>query len=339
MTSRLDGILTGRCDGATLLRLGGVPQNHAAVLSDGARKECLMSTNRYGLLIVVALASVFNHTGCKEQPPQPSMQGDLGDGDMTLLPTASVWVNPKIAQGQADWHPFRDPKFDEVADGGGDVPGTAASTTAGSDPAIEKELEELVAEYNGLLADGSLDDVLDFYDEKQVATVEKLIATLPAFTDKLKVLAESAPDQSEKLMTLVARLAPASVLKLEIESITTSGDKQAVGKLSGVPDLSFLPGMPAAADISREVRFQLGDDDYWYVTSPIVALMEKVEPSLARGVGELDALIAAVKSGSALSDAASPEGFLKSMLNSAVGSDSDPVTSGSDKPADGESPD
>lgn len=293
-----------------------------------------MSTNRYGLLIVVALVSVFNHTGCKEQPPQPSMQVDLGDGDMTLLPTASVWVNPKIAQGQADWHPFRDPNFDEVA-----ARSTAASTTAGSDPAIEKELEELVAEYNGLLADGSLDDVLDFYDEKQVATVEKLIATLPAFTDKLKVLAEGAPDQSEKLMTLVARLAPAAVLKLEIESITTSGDKQAVGKLSGVPDLSFLPGIPAAADIPRAVRFQLGDDDYWYVTSPIVALMEKVEPSLARGVGELDALIAAVKSGSALSDAASPEGFLKSMLNSATGSDSDPAASGSDKPADGESPD
>jgi len=300
-----------------------------------------MSTNRYGLLIVVALVSVFNHTSCKEQSPQSSMQGDLGDGDMTLLPTASVWVNPKIAQGQADWHPFRDPKFDEVADGGGDVAvrSTAASTTAASDPAIEKELKELVAEYNGLLADGSLDDVLDFYDEGQVATVEKLIATLPAFTDKLKVLAEGAPDQSEKLMTLVARLAPASVLKLEIESITTSGDKRAVGTLSSVPDLSFLPGIPAAADISREVRFQLGDDDYWYVTSPIVTLMEKVEPSLARGVGELDALIAAVKSGSALSDAASPEGFLKSMLNSPVGSDSDPVTSGSDKPADGESPD
>ena len=100
-----------------------------------------MSTNRYGLLIVVALVSVFKHTGCKEQPAQPSMQGDLGDGDMTLLPTASVWVNPKIAQGQADWNPFRYPQFDEIADGGGDVPGTAASTTAGSAPASETELE------------------------------------------------------------------------------------------------------------------------------------------------------------------------------------------------------
>ncbi len=287
-----------------------------------------MSTNRYGLLIVVALASVFNHTGCKEQPPQPSMQGDLGNGDMTLLPTASAWVNPKIAQGQADWHPFRAPNFDGVADGGGDA--AASSVAGGSDPAIEKELKELVAEYNGLLADGSLDDVLDFYDEKQVATVEKLIATLPAFADKLKTLAEGAPDQSEKLMTLVARLAPASVLKLEIESITTSGDKQAVGKLAGVPELSFLPGMPAVGDVPREVRFQLGDDDYWYMTSPIVALMEKVEPSLARGVEELDALIAAVKSGSALSDAALSEGFLKSMLGPAAGSDSAPAASGSD---------
>jgi hypothetical protein len=248
------------------------------------------------------------------------MNVDLGTEDKPLMLTAAAWVDPKVADGKAEWHPFRDP--DEVpieeaaapdrtrADA---VAGDAPATLTPADPETAKAIRELIEDYNTDLADSAYDTIGEYYEERQATAVGKLITTLPALTAKLTALSAAAPDQSEKLAALVSKLSLASVLKIEIGAISTSGPKQAVAELKNAPALAFIPGMDA--EIPREIRFQYGDDEYWYISSPIVTALEKIEPSLSQGVSQLDAVIAAAGSGDA-DGAIQSNGLLNGMLNS-----------------------
>ena len=236
--------------------------------------------------ICVLLMAMTTVIGCRRNDPPPSHFEDLGDESEALLPTSSTLQDKDIAAGQAQWRPFREPRPAE------EVAAVAEATAEGGDSDVEKAVRELVADYNGTLSDGAFDELADFFVVDQADGVEEIAETLSTFTAKLKESVELMPLEAENLGKLISHLVPTAALGLDIGQITVKEEGEAVAALAQVPLASFLPEMPPAADIPREVRFSLGEDDYWYIESPFVPLLRKVVPFLEQSTDVLNSFIA-----------------------------------------------
>jgi hypothetical protein len=231
--------------------------------------------------------------GCRRNDPPPTHFEDLGDESELLLPTSSTWSDAEIAQGQAQWRPFREPRDpDEVAEDAEDE-----ASGEGGTGEVEQALRELVAEYNAMLADGALDELPDFFVTDQADGAKEVADALTALATRLGAAAQHMPAEAENLAKLSSHLVPTAALVIEIGAITVKGEGEAVAALARVPSLSFLPGMPPATDIPREVRFTVGEDDYWYIESPVVPPLRQALPFLTQSSGVLDTFMAAAGSG------------------------------------------
>lgn len=221
--------------------------------------------------------------------PPPTQYEDLGTEDRPLLPTGSAWHDPAIAKGSAEWHAFRKP------DPSAALPKPAAEKNAeGGSAGLEGELVALLKSFNEAVASDKLEDAVDFLVDEQIEPAKKAIELLPKFAAKLGEFAAALPGENENLKKLPAALTPATILKLDVESIQAKGETEAVGAVVG-------------ATPPVEVRFVLtkeeGGDAVWYIDHPQIRAMAQALPAMEQSLTQLDAMIAGIKSGQIAGDA------------------------------------
>jgi len=231
--------------------------------------------------------------GCKERQPVPTHYADLGEDGRPLVPTSAPVHNARIEKGSADWQPFRQPEIPDENAPASPTRAGATSDDAGSNSESEKKaIRETIADYNEALATGTTEDLLEFFTDDQSKIAETVLPTLDALNLKLGELATAVPDQSKVIETLRAELAAVRLLKIEIASIETRGHNAATVTLKQPPLPSFLPNLSEEAKTASTVSFSLGEDEYWYLQSPILAALTKVQPVLEQMVTEADGVVA-----------------------------------------------
>lgn len=226
--------------------------------------------------------------GCKENEPTPSHYADLGEEGRPLVPTSSPVHNAKIGNGSADWHPFRTP---EIRDENDAAPApTAREGGAAANGETTAAIREAVADYNDTLANGSTEDLLGFLTDEQGGIAEALLPTLASLNTKLGELATAIPAQAAAIETVRSQLGAASLLKIDIASIKSAGLESATVTLPRSPLPAFLPGLTEDAKAATDIKFSLGDDEYWYIESPILTALGGIEPTLKRVITEINGL-------------------------------------------------
>ena len=236
--------------------------------------------------------------GCRQSEPPPRYAENLGTEDEPLLPTAGTWKDARLVSGQSEWHPFREPVLNaakEAAEAVADAPPAA-------DPKVVEEIRAVLKEHNEKLASAAYAELAEFYAVQQAEAVPKIAEALSSLSTKLKELGGSLPDEKSKLERLAQLLAPNAMLKLDVASIDSSGDNAAVARLADLPQMAFLPDIDPA-QISRDVRFDLGEDGYWYIQSPVIGALNPVLASLQASAGQLDAALADASGGGGASAA------------------------------------
>jgi hypothetical protein len=213
----------------------------------------------------------------------------LGTEDRPLLPTGSAWHDPAVAKGSAEWHAFRKPDPNAAAPKP-DAEKKPNTASAG----LEDELEALVKSFNDALSAEKLEDAVDFLIDEQIEPARKAVEILPKFAAKLGEFAAALPGDNENLKKLPTALAPATVLRLAVESIQAKGETEAVAAMVG-------------ASPPVEVRFVLtkeeGGDAVWYIDHPQIRAMAQALPAMEQALAQLDAMIAGIKSGQIAGDA------------------------------------
>jgi hypothetical protein len=170
--------------------------------------------------------------GCRDTEPTPSHYRDLGEGDRILLPSASPWCKAGIGEdGRADWVPFREPNFDEVAE----EPEEGGEPTGDEAAEIEAEIRELIDDYNKLAADKDFEGLLEYHVEAQLETIEAVFNAAIAVMEKLQAvraaLAEKLPDETERIDAAFDLLERGASGELVVDSVTVISDSEVTAKL------------------------------------------------------------------------------------------------------------
>jgi hypothetical protein len=227
---------------------------------------------------------------CRPPEPTPTQNADLGTDNDNLLPTPAAWHDKSIAKGQAEWKPFRKPGNAATADAAGGATGEGATDSASAEGAVEKEIRELVDEYNGLVKDGKYKEALDFLTDDQAAIMEKAIEVLPAFDRKLKEIATAVPGTAESVAGFSKRLSLSWHFALAVKDIKANGTSEGVGTL-------FDPDAPADGPV-EEVHFHKGTEGDSFIEAPHFAALARILSKFQTAMEEFDLFLAAVKSGS-----------------------------------------
>lgn len=237
------------------------------------------------LLLCMAIGTV----GCRDTEPPPAFNRDLGSDGVLLLPTASVWHEPEIARGKADWYPFRDPSAQRAAglSPRGSVQGETPGSPARKGGRIESELREMIDEYNDFVAEATVDELLDYYVEEQHATLKPLFESVKQLAEIYamirKELEAKLPDAKGRIDASLGFLEADADNRLPVESITVVSNTEATGKLAG-------------GSIVQTCRFRLIDED-WYVEIPGLGAFANLKPMLDAGLTTYRGLLDGLRSG------------------------------------------
>lgn len=194
----------------------------------------------YAILVLPAMSA-----GCKHAPAPPSHDRDLSDDDsVVLLPVAPPWSNPALKDGTADWPAFNasedEPKPDD---------------SSRKQEELISEIRELIDEYNGLVDDGVLDDLVEFFAEEQQDAVRPYIEAGLSLSKKMgalrDALEEKAPNSTDGISVTFRDLASKSIEKLSVDAITYVSPTELTGR---------LPLLGAQA----ECRFLL-KEEMWFI--------------------------------------------------------------------------
>ncbi len=192
----------------------------------------------------VALALI----GCRDTAPTPSHYGDLGDEGRPLMATGSPWydVTGESRRASAEWVPFREPNFDEV-------PEEPVAEGAGG---IEKEIRDLIEEYNEVAAERDTEELLLYFIDEQQEVLKAMFLASGTVAEKLtslrSVLQEKLPDDADRIKAVMDFLDHETTsLDLTIGEITVIGDTEATGD------------MPPGSIVSS-IRFTLVDDEWFF---------------------------------------------------------------------------
>lgn len=234
--------------------------------------------------------TAFAVGACRPPEPTPSQNTDLGADNEILLPTPAAWHDKSVAKGQAEWKPFRKPGDAATTDAAGGATGKGATDSASAEGTVEKEIRDLVDEYNGLVKDGKYTEASDYLTEDQAAIMEKAIEVLPAFDRKLKEIAAAVPGTAESVAGFSKRLSLSWHFALDVKDIKANGTNDGVGTL-------FDPDAPADGPV-EEIRFHKGTEGDWFIEVPHFAVLARILSKFQTEMEGLDLFLAAVKSGS-----------------------------------------
>lgn len=234
---------------------------------------------------------------CKPPEPVPSQYTNLGTAEAPLLPPPQPWHDPSVAKGTSELRPFRKPAAGDEKSAAGKAtsgskegkpadPEEKTEETAGGSGA-EKEIRTLVADFNAALAEKKLDEASEFLSDAQAQASGDVFAAVHSLVEQLKLLQAATPALTEKIAGLVPILNIADSLKVELQSVKLVDEKNAMATLVG----------------GSEARFVVGEEDLWYLESPMLALLDKerariqkvakdIEEALAKGTPDEAAVTA-----------------------------------------------
>lgn len=241
---------------------------------------------RHSFVICAALFCALSGAACREIEPPRSYDRDLGTDGVPLPPTGLTWLEPKVKDGRAQWHPFRDPTKEQPDATAG------AGAVAGSD-GIQTQLREMLVEYNKFLSEERYDELSDFFVESQADAAEQLMQTFPALLGKFRKLNETLPQPDIRFTRVLDAMSPQTAFRLEVETIEVLSRSEATGRLKPVPG----PFAASPGDDGRQVRFVQGEDDFWYLDLPALAAIAPRLQEFQQQADMLDQLIAGIKSG------------------------------------------
>lgn len=234
-----------------------------------------MAVYRWAWLIVLTGA-------CNPPEPPPYRYSDLGTEEAPLPPPPQAWYDASLAKGQADWRPFRKPESAAAqtaeakpAKVEGEKEAAAEGGEAGSSDA-EKEIRELAGDYNKAVAENDLEKATEFLNDAQAEYGPNVFAAVNKLVEQLKALKEAAPGLNERVESLAAPLNLPDVLKLELESVSIVDEKNATAKLVG----------------GTEVKVVVGEEDFWYLESPGLTLLEKERSRIEKLAADIEAALA-----------------------------------------------
>ncbi len=198
----------------------------------------------------------------------------------TPVARSSVWVDPSLKDGKAEWHPFRVPEDKPPVDAKSAAKGAAGKGDAAggveaeASKQIEEDLRGLVKDYNDLIGEGKLEDALEYWVKPQQEMVKQVSASLSKAKEALQKVAEALnaklPDGKDRVAKAVAAVDASLSLKLQIDSIQAKSGTEAEGFRASNPTIAAQ-------------RFKKVEED-WYLEVPeelasaFVAAAEKIAP-------------------------------------------------------------
>jgi|CXWL01.1.fsa_nt_gi hypothetical protein len=215
---------------------------------------------------------------CKPPEPSPSQYTNLGTAEAPLLPPPQAWHDPNIVKGSSEWRPFRKPSEGEAKSATSKVPGGATVVSedkpdgATGTPDAEKEIRNLVADFNTALAEGKLDEATEFLTDAQAQASGDVFAAIHQLVEQLRLLQAATPALTEKIDALVPLLNVNVALTLELQTIRLVDAKTATATLAG----------------GAEAHFVIGEEDLWYIESPVLAVLEKERPRIQKVAKEIE---------------------------------------------------
>ncbi len=245
----------------------------------------MVRIDRFVGLLGVFSGLVLLAASCRDTEPPPTYARDLGSNGQPLLPTDSEWLNPAVAAGQAEWQPFREPTVDAQP---GSTPDSDAEAETETHE-IETEIRDLIAGYNEVVADGTTDELLDYYVEEQHETLRPWLEAAAAVEEKLaglrEGLDEKMPDGKQRIEKAFATLQGASGGELTVEHIKVISDKEVTATIGGGGD-----GMT--------YRFVVNDEDEeWYIEVSQIETLAALRPVIDVAVATYDQWLQGLQSG------------------------------------------
>ncbi len=234
----------------------------------------------FGCTFLVFIVGV---AGCRDTKPPPAHNRDLGGDGVVLLPTGSAWHDPGIAKGKADWHPFREPQ--PAATPGTDD--TAADDAPAGNAEVEVEIRELIDDYNDLVVEAAVDDLLEYYVDDQQDAMRPLLESMLTLTAKLdevcKALEAKLPDAKERISKAFETLESSHSARLPLESLAVVSDTEVTGTITSHPE-----PMPC--------RFLVVDDE-WFIELQGFTPYAEAKPVIDATLAGYEALLQALQSG------------------------------------------
>ena len=221
--------------------------------------------------------------GCRDSDPPPTFYRNLGTQDVPLLPAASVIHDVSLAKGSADWVPFRELGEDEAGTPSKDEAPSGSSITE-----TETEIRDLLKEYNELVADRDIDELMVYHIESHQETVKSWYEVQFSLLDKLvevqTALTSALPDSQARIEQAMAPLNTASA-GLSVETLTVENGSLVIGKLAG-------------GGVAPMCRFVVLEDE-WFIDLPnLPQTFAQLKPVLDGRMSMIDSLKLALESGS-----------------------------------------
>ena len=152
--------------------------------------------------VAIVTMPLIMFPGCRETTAPPHMARDLGTEGQPLPPTSSVWTNPAINDGQAEWVPFRAPGTPKKKESSEDNEESGTEAIAPDDKAgdaesdsVSPEIAALLDEYNKLAAANNTDEMVKYFVESQEAQLRSALEGLAAIRDSTAKLSEKLLQQ------------------------------------------------------------------------------------------------------------------------------------------------
>ncbi len=227
-------------------------------------------------LIVAALG------GCRDSTPPAAFYRNLGTDDVLLLPVASVTHDVSLVKGSADWVPFRELGEAEVATASEDGRPSGSSSAE-----IETEIRELLKEYNELVVERDIDELMAYHIDSHQATVKSWYDLQFSLIDKLAegqaALTRALPDSQARIEQAFAPL-KAALAGLSVDTLTVESEELVVGKL-------------AEDGMAPLCRFVIVEDE-WFIDLPnFPETFAQLGPVVDGQMSMIDVLIQGIKSG------------------------------------------
>ncbi len=268
----------------------------------------------YCWLICSFLLVTLVPTACRDAEPPPRHNTDLGDGELVLLPTAPVWHDSSITEGRAELHPFRELSLDEEPEAD-EAPAVAA--VAGSDETgtIRSEIREIIDEYNDLVSEATVDELLDYYVEEQHDALRALFESAAGFAEQYAgirlELEARLPDDHPRIDAALAVLEAdvQATFRLPVESVTVMSESEAAGKIVG-------------GSAATTCRFRLLDEE-WYIELPGLDDAAELRAALDAGLTQYRQWLDGLRSGKVSPDAVLQQVEARAQVARAARADAD----------------
>jgi len=235
------------------------------------REESTMSRMlSYGPLTAVLLGIATLSTACRESEPPPPYSRNLGTDKEPLLPTGMQWSDPAVAKGQAEWYPFKEPDVGDE-EGKGEARSDAGAAEAGGDENAAL-VKDLVTDYNDLVTEGSVDDLLAYFVESQQEVLQPWLEALVTLNEKLTTLKtaldEKLPEKGERIDAAVSALEAKVGRTLTIGTVKAENDELLTVDADGVGP-------------SYRLVYSKDDDDWYFEMDQPGTLKPAVDAAVA----------------------------------------------------------